>query len=100
DHHLHVQWQTSRSLQQSFQRLEVNVHLPLVICRTASEKVPLSHGGLECGTRPQVQGLRWLPVVVSIKKARWFSRCPQRFPIHKRMHFRGDNLDILEPCAS
>ena len=49
DHHLHVDGQLPVRLLQRFQRLDVDVHLSLVVGRAAAEKIAVAHGGLEGG---------------------------------------------------
>ena len=96
DHHFHIERKFSCRFVQRFKRLDVDVHLALIVGRAAAKQIAVAHRRLKRGTGPQVQRLGGLHVIVPVKKNRRFAGSVQRFAIHQWMHFRGNDFDLFE----
>ena len=82
------------------QRANMNVHLSFVVGRAAAEQIAAADGRLKGRRGPQIQRLGRLHVVVPVEKNGRLARRVQRFAVNERMHFRGNDFDIVEARAA
>ena len=86
-------------LQQSFQSLQVHIHLALVVDRSAGIKVAVALRRLERGRNPLVQRVRGLHIVMTVGQAGGLARGVQPVSIHQRMTRRFNHPNMLQANA-
>lgn len=85
DDELHVHRQRADRLQPRLDRLDVRVHLPLVVGGAAGVDAAITDGRLEGGRLPAIERIGRLHVVVTVDQGRRRSRGTRPFAVHDRM---------------
>ncbi len=74
----------------------MNVDLPLVVGGAAGVQIAAANGGFKCRRGPEVQRLGRLHIVMAVEEDGRFAGRAQRFAIDERVHFRGQDFDVVE----
>ena len=85
---------------QRLDRLDMHVHLSLVVGRAARVQVAVPHGGFEGRADPGFQRIGRLDVVVPVAQDGGFARRTQPVGVDQGVLFGGDRFDVLQAGLS
>ena len=82
--------------EQRFQRLDMDIHLPLVVDGAAGVQVAVALRRLKRWRPPFIKGIGWLHIVMPVTEARGLARGVQPVAIDQRMAVCLDDLNVLK----